>query len=337
MQVRGWPWSVVKGSRLHPVELSSPARRRLEALEMWRRTGQLQDVCEVFGFSRASLYRWKRRFDPENLTSLEERSRRPHRRRRPQWSPELVRAVERLRRQFPRWGKAKLAVLLRKHDNLHTSVSTVGRILTHLRKRGLLVDPPACRRTRRRRSVARPWARRCPGGPPPPRNPGDLAQLDTLQLRPLPGVCHWQFTARDVVSRWDVLEVHGRPTSRAAESFLSTLQTRFPFPIRALQIDGGSEFMACFEQACQRLGIQLYLLPPHSPKLNGYVERANGTHRQEFYDTIPDCPWKIHDINQRLQKWEYIYNHVRPHQSLGYLTPAEFLRQYRRRGFSSHM
>jgi transposase InsO family protein len=164
-----------------------------------------------------------------------------------------------------------------------------------------------------------------------------LVQLDTLHIAPLPGVRRWHFTARDVISRWDVVEVHSRGTSQAAEAFLGTLRERFPFRVKALQIDGGSEFKAFFEQACQRLRIPLYLLPPRSPKLNAHVERANGTHRQEFYETTADCPWSVTELNQRLRKWEYVYNHIRPHQSLGYLTPAEYLKKHHPRGFPSHM
>src|SRR5881628_3299176 len=112
MQYRGLPRTMVRGSRLRPPELSPEAVRRLQALELWRRTGRLGDVCEVFGASRAALYRWRHRFDPDDLTSLQPRSRRPHRVRRPEWTSELRRAVERLRRRYPRWGKAKLVVLL---------------------------------------------------------------------------------------------------------------------------------------------------------------------------------------------------------------------------------
>lgn len=336
MQYRGWPRVILQGSRLHPPDLSAKALRRLEALEMWRRTGQLQDVCEVFRYSRASLYRWRQRFDPEDLKALESHSRRPHRLRQPQWSAELVRAVERLRRNYPRWGKAKLVVLLRR-EGINTSASTVGRILGHLRKQGRLVDPLLRRRLEMIRRPARPWAKRCPGGPPAPRRPGDLVQLDTLHIAPLPGERRWQFTARDVVSRWDVVEAHRRATSQAAEMFLATMQARFPFRVRALQIDGGSEFKAFFEKACQRLRISLYLLPPRSPKLNGYVERANGTHRQEFYECVADCPWEVTELNRRLREWEYVYNHVRPHQALNYLTPAEYLTQHHPKGSPSHM
>ena len=156
--------------------------------------------------------------------------------------------------------------------------------------------------------------------------PGDLVQLDTLDLRPSPNLVLKQFTARDMVSRWDVVEVHRRATSTAATLFLDTLARRLPFPLRALQVDGGSEFAALFEEACQRRGLRLFVLPPRSPKLNGRVERANRTHTEEFYEITP-CSLSIAELNRELQAWERTYNTVRPHQALGYLTPQQFLAQ----------
>ena len=99
-----------------------------------------------------------------------------------------------------------------------------------------------------------------------------------------------------------------------------------PFPIRAVQIDGGPEFAAEFEQACQPRGLHRFVLPPRSPQLNGAVERANRTHTQEFYQVTP-CSLEMNKLNRVLRHWEKIYNTVRPHQALGYLTPLQFLRQ----------
>ena len=178
---------------------------------------------------------------------------------------------------------------------------------------------------RRRGRAGRPWALRKPADYAVER-PGNLVQLDTLDLRPAPGVVLKQFTARDVVSRWDVIEVHGRATFTAASLFLSTLERRLPFPLRALQVDGGSEFAALFETACQQRGIRLFVLPPRSPKLNGRVERANRTHTEEFYELTP-CALSITELNRELEAWERTYNTVRPHQTLGYLTPQQFLAQ----------
>jgi putative transposase len=154
--------------------------------------------------------------------------------------------------------------------------------------------------------------------------PGDLVQVDTLDVRPIPGVVFKQFTARDVVSRWDVIQAHSPATAQAATQFLDTLQLRMPFPIRALQVDGGSEFAAQFEQACQQRGLHLFVLPPRSPKLNGAVERANRTQTEEFYQ-VTACSLEMNKLNRELRQWEKIYNTVRPHQSLGYLTPQQFL------------
>jgi len=156
--------------------------------------------------------------------------------------------------------------------------------------------------------------------------PGDLVEVDTLDVRPVPGVVFKQFTARDVISRWDVLQAHTRATAQTATQFLDTLQHRMPFPIRAVQVDGGSEFAAEFEQACRQRGLYLFVLPPRSPKLNGAVERANRTHSEEFYQ-ITACSLEMKKLNRELRHWEKIYNTVRPHQALGYLTPQQFLRQ----------
>jgi len=100
-----------------------------------------------------------------------------------------------------------------------------------------------------------------------------------------------------------------------------------PFPIRAIQVDGGSKFTARFEEECQRRKILLFVLPPHSPKLNGHVERANRTHSKEFYEVV-DSDFTVSDLTPKLLEWEQVYNTVRPHQALGYLTPLQFLHHY---------
>ena len=61
-------------------------------------------------------------------------------------------------------------------------------------------------------------------------SPGDLVQLDTLDVRPVPGIVLKHFTARDVVSRWDVVEAHTRATATTAAGFLDALQARMALP-----------------------------------------------------------------------------------------------------------
>src|SRR6266545_2100647 len=104
--------------------------------------------------------------------------------RQPTWTLEQRQAVHALREQYPRWGKDKLKVLLDR-QRLVLSVSMVGRILSHLKRSGQLVEPVG-RISARKRRWQRPYAVR------KPRDyavaaPGDLVQIDTLDVRPRPG------------------------------------------------------------------------------------------------------------------------------------------------------
>jgi len=72
------------------------------------------------------------------------------------------------------------------------------------------------------------------------------------------------------------------------------------------------------------------LLLRGSPKLNGHVERAQRTHTEEFYE-VTEANFEIGELNRALLEWEKVYNTVRPHQALGYLTPLEFLEQYQQK------
>jgi putative transposase len=198
-----------------------------------------------------------------------------------------------------------------------------------LKRRGALHEPPkpAVLRQQRRKLRKRPWAVRKPKYWPL-EHPGDLVEVDTKEIRMRRGVILKHFSARDVVSRWDVVEVHGRATALAAARFLDTLRERFPFPVKALQVDGGSEFAAEFELACQQKQLPLFVLPPKSPKLNAHVERSHRTHHEEFYQVYADSDQPPR-LNHQLRHWEHTYNCVRPHQSLAYLTPLEFVTRWK--------
>lgn len=306
-----------------PLADPSPrARARLAMLDWHAAHGtNVSRTTRHFGFSRPTVYRWLRRYDPRRTASLEDRPSRPRRRRPPTWTAAQLAAVRELRSRYPRWGKDKLVVLLRR-EGVRLSTSMVGRILARLRRSGELVEPTLHRRTGRR-TWRRPHAVRKPVSWVAER-PGDLVQLDTMDVRPVPGLVLKQFTARDVVSRWDVIELASTATARAALQALEAIRARMPFPARALQVDGGSEFMAGFERACTEQGIALFEPPPRSPKLNGAVERADHTHTEEFWE-VTDVGPALALLRPALRAWEHTYDHVRPHQALGYLTPAEFL------------
>src|SRR3990172_10722360 len=94
----------------HGAELSKEARRRLKWMDHYESHGRNAALtCRYFGISRQTFYRWRRRYHPRRLASLEERLRRARRIRQPTWSPALAQAVQELRETYPRWGKDKLA------------------------------------------------------------------------------------------------------------------------------------------------------------------------------------------------------------------------------------
>ena len=314
-----------KGLRKHR-DLSRDAKKRLAWFDHYREHGKNASLtCRYYGISRQTFYRWKKRYDPLRLESLEGKSHRPRKVRQPTWSRELAQEVQKLREERPRWGKDKLAVLLRE-KGWTVSTSMVGRILNTLKDRGALREPQVNGMSARKRVAKRPYAVRKPKGYRV-REPGSLVEVDTLDLRPLPGVIIKHFTARDLSSRWDVVGVYTRATAVTATSFLGQVMERMPFKVNAIQVDGGSEFRAQFEDACKELGIRLFVLPPRSPKLNGHVERAQRTHTEEFYE-LYDGDLDMAPLNRALRHWEMVYNTVRPHQSLDYLTPLQFLRKH---------
>src|SRR6267154_4531445 len=122
--------------------LSRAAQGRLQWMLFYYFNGRnAARTCRRFAISRQTFYRWKRRFDRHDVTTLEERSHRPRRVRQPSWTPALAERVLALRKQYPCWGKDKLTVLLAR-EKLFVSVSMAGRILSALKRRGALYEPP---------------------------------------------------------------------------------------------------------------------------------------------------------------------------------------------------
>jgi len=165
--------------------------------------------------------------------------------------------------------------------------------------------------------------------------PGGLVQLDTVFVNLTPTKAIKPFTADDPIAKWTVGKAFNRATAQAAASFLDKIIADMPFPVKAIQVDGGAEFMAEFERVGK--GIALYVLPPRSPQMNAGVERCNGAWRYEFYETY-ELPAGVDELNPILDSYQHLYNHHRPHGALAGITPAQYLaRQSARATQPSHM
>ena len=309
--------------------ITKAAAKRLQWFDYYERCGNARKTCRYFGISAQTFYRWKARFDPYDLRTLEEESRRPLTVRQPETPLRVIERIEALREEHPRWGRDKLAVLLER-EGIKLSGSTVGRVMARLKARGLLVEPESVRQAklaRKRRRKPRYAVRRPKGYKV--EAPGDLVQVDTLHVRLLPNELRIQFRAHDVISKRAALKVYKKQTSGAGAEFLHHLKMKFPFRVRAIQIDGGSEFMDEFEKACQRSKILLFVNPPHRPEMNGGVERGNRTDREEFYE-VKELSLDMEELNLQVEEYEREFNYVRPHKALAMKTPHEYYLQSKR-------
>ena len=291
-----------------------------DAVARWRQARRdgltTEQAAKAVGTPLSTLYRWAK--------DAPFRSRRPNTTRKTTWTTELVQAVEEWRLEEPTWGKAKIVVKLRE-QGFTVSEATVGRILAHLVQRGAIQPVPAIRKAAKTRkwTAKRRFAERLPKCAKATK-PGQIVQLDTVYVTLAPGRHVKHFTAYDPVAKWTVAKAFQRATAASAAIFLDKLVSEMPFKVDAIQVDGGSEFMAEFEDACRQRAIKLYLLPPKSPEINGAVERCNSSWRYEFY-AVYDLPTRLDDLNPLIDAFQHRYNTYRPHGALGGKTPAQYL------------
>ena len=317
MQIKPAPVSCYRKPRIDETD-HPEARRRLAILTkvaaLRARGVSLEVALLAAEVPRSTYYRWRRALRRDGVRGLVPCSRRPRRVQRPRWTRAAEQRVWALRRRYPFMGKRRLRVLLAR-EGVRLSESTVGRIVAKGIRRGRIQPCAFCRG---RVTVKQRWryGQRA-------QLPGELVQIDHLsasreskQLK--------EFKAVSPVGKQLVARVYSRATAHNAKRFLDAVRADLPHDLLSVQVDGGSEFRAAFEQACEALQIPLYVLPPRRPQYNGCVERANDTTRVEFWN-LYDGEFTAAAANRALADYQHFHNQVRPHQALDWLTPNEYL------------
>ena len=93
-----------------------------------------------------------------------------------------------------------------------------------------------------------------------------------------------------------------------------------------IRSDNGSEFIEGNLRAwLAENKIKTLYIEPGSPWQNGYIESFNARLREECLNR--EQLWTLTEARVVLEDWRWKYNHVRPHRSLGYITPLEFAQQ----------
>jgi len=332
MQPKGLPKNIYKlYAYARTQECLDAYRKKYEdSVRKWiklRAEGVKIKTCqEIVGISRATYFRYK------NILSRLKRgimppSRKPKHLRKPKWGDHEIKLVLQIRRESPTYGKAKIVVILRRDHNCFLSESTVGRILSHLFNKGLIQKSASAVRVKRKRNFvnkhAKPWTFK----DYKTMVLGERVQIDHMTATQN-GVTCKEFHAWDRRSKFVDAQIYSNATSRSAKKFLVDYIKKVPFKVRSIQVDGGSEFMAEFEEACQDMDLELLVLPPAKPTYNGGVERSNKVFKEEFYRKPNLLADSIGALRAELKQAVEKYNAYRPHGALNGLTPLEYIKQH---------
>ncbi len=291
--------------------------------ELCRRVERGRPVAHVaaeMGVSRATAYKWWKRWLEEGETGLVDRCSRPH--RMPRRTPRPIeRKIEHLRRRH-KLGPARIAY------RLDLAPSTVHRVLT---RRGLnrltWMDRPTGRVIRRYERAS----------------PGDLVHVDVKKLGRIPAGGGWRAHGRgndghhgrsgvgyafihsavDDHSRLaysEVLSDEGVATSIAFWSRAVAWFELHGLTVREVLTDNGNAYRShAFAELMRDAGTTHVFTRPRRPQTNGKVERFNRTLLEEWaYVRV----YRSESARTAaLRKWLHLYNHHRCHTALGGKAP----------------
>lgn len=134
-----------------------------------------------------------------------------------------------------------------------------------------------------------------------------MVQVDTKHFYVL-GVRSYLFVAIDCKTRLGFVWGYQSGSSASAADFLLKVIKYFPFKMGAINTDNRSEYLLHFHKLCQDLGIIHYFNYPHTPKMNGRVERLIQMIKYEFFNWQDDLLPDINQINQRCTVFNHKYN-----------------------------
>lgn len=286
-------------------------RRKMVVLEYGQALSNVSKACHAFEVPRSSFYQWKKAFDAEGKAGLARKKPVAHRHPR-QLPPEVVEKILHLRSTY-NLGPQRITWYLERYHGITTSCSSVYRTLG---RNGVSCLP---KKVGRRAIHTRRYAKKAPGH-------HIQADVKVLTLKAADGktVRRFQYTPIDDATRVRALKIYRRHTQQNAILFIDYVIEKFPFRIHTIRTDRGHEFQAQFHWHVEDKGIRHVYIKPRTPHLNGKVERAHRTDKDDFYQLLTYTDDV--DLNKKLAEWEQFYNYARPHAAFKGKTPYEALR-----------
>lgn len=349
---RNWYYINKHTSRLRNRDV---VEYRIKVLKFWDSYGikaaleYARDLSPRHKCSRATLYRWRKalldsgkqdKMGRCKLSAIDPKSTRPKQCRLPKDYYELYEPIRQLLNTHGTLGKNKIHRMLKNMVDSGRlilnelkqipSASTIGRIIKAMRQLGRLPNRQKIALNgangklyvavrKRRKKLRRDGYK--------PKQPGDLVQMDGV-ITYCYGKRIYILNAIDYVSAKAISIILPSNKSCQTAKVLKYIDDLFGFKIKNIQTDNGSEFMGSFTDEMQKLGKTHFYNYVKKPMWNGKVERFNRTLQEEWL-ADPDIQVLLSDdkneANKELQKYLYWYNNERPHQSINYMTPNEYV------------
>jgi len=224
--------------------ITETALKRFKILEHWKKYG-LDSVMNAFGTKRRTLFLWKKTLDENGskIESLNLKSRAPKQKRKRIWNEHIIEEIKRLRDVHPNLGKEKIYPLLLDFADASgldkcPKPKTIGRIIADLG--GLRTSPQKLSHFGKLRKVNRQKVLRKPkdlvAG-----YPGHVLALDSIEKQ-RDGRRMYVLTAIDVFTRTAFAIATKSHSSRTFAHFFYLVIQMFPYEIRNVLTDNGSEF-----------------------------------------------------------------------------------------------
>lgn len=299
---------------------SDVAQFRFRVLTYFERWG-LKPTLDAFGVSKTSLYRWRTHYQRgKSLVTLVPCSTRPHHLRVMTTDRRFIALISALRKEHGNLGSHLLKPFVDAFAlqiNLPSiSTKTIEKIIKryHFTYEGK-------RKYRRKSSLKRLRNRYAPKV----KEPGFI-QVDGITLH-MDG-CHYRFlSVIDIYTKLAYVRLVDHLSADSSLLAFQHFQTISSFPVHTVQTDNGSEFLSVFHENLIKEDVVHLFIYPHSPKINGVVERFNRTIQEEFLTRSTELHIDRVAFEGKLEQYLHWYNTVRPHAALHYVAPQQFINQ----------
>ena len=300
--------------------ITEQAKRRLKILEHWKKHG-MGSTIHAFEISERTLWDWKSRLDkgggkPE---ALNPGKRTPQKKRKRIWDPRILDEIRRLRSadEHPNLGAEKLRPLLLDFCDANVipqcpSSSTVERLIADLG--GLRTFPQKVSHFGKIKKANRQKVLRKPKDLIA-AYPGHVLALDTVEKQ-RNGRRMYILTAIDIYTRTTFAIATKSHSSKTFAHFFFLIRQMFPYEIKTVLTDNGSEFKKHLDQLLKENNITHYHTYPKTPKMNAHCESFNGTIQEEFVDYNANFLFDdTTKFNEKLNGYLLFYNTKRVHSA----------------------